>query len=30
MVTAMIGGKFRLGVKIGSGSFGSVYEGINL
>lgn len=30
MVTAMIGGKFRLGLKIGNGSFGTIYAGIAL
>ena len=30
MVTAMIGGKFRLGNKIGKGSFGTIYAGIAL
>jgi serine/threonine protein kinase len=30
MVTAMIAGKFRLGIKIGKGSFGAVYAGTAL
>jgi serine/threonine protein kinase len=30
MVTAMIDGRFRLGAKIGKGSFGAVYAGIAL